>query len=432
MSRGKAGPGKEFIVKKDGDIEEVVGQTTGDIGSAANWNDLLRANAKPATKRKVKQGERWIIPGEPPPLKLTDRQPDDLTITIDGMVVPVMSAKIIRTMDTASDAWSATITWTPGANPKLDHATRPYGYTRAAAYIGNELLVNGRLYEVAPEMTNSGITKGLVGYSFTIDAVDSHVLPPHEWNGCTLKQICSVLLPPLGIEAVFETDQGAAFEVAASEDGDTIFGFLAKLASQRGILISSNPTGDMTFLRAKTTGTPVGTLEEGQALPIGWSAKYDGRKRFGFYRLLTAGVKQGPVQASSWRDLLGTGNTTKVNAPTVIERDIHVPVSRVMSFRADDCNKGQVKGAARWKKNRQFVEALEQSFPVSSWYAPNGTLWRENTLVVVKSAVMGVPDGFTFLIRSVEYELENNKQSAILHLIPPQAFTDKDIGEIWK
>ena len=70
-------------------------------------------------------------------------------------------------------------------------------------------------------------------------------------------------------------------------------------------------------------------------------------------------------------------------------------------------------------------------FPVSSWYGPDGKLWRENTIVTVKSPTMFVPNGFDFLIRSVEYEFTTEGATAKLGLVPPQVFTGDPIDEPW-
>jgi len=109
-----------------------------------------------------------------------------------------------------------------------------------------------------------------------------------------------------------------------------------------------------------------------------------------------------------------------------------VPRSRWTTFHADDTTPGNIRDAARWKRNRTFVDALTQELPVSGWYAPDGSLWRVNTRVTVISPTLGVPDGYTFTIRAVEYEYSDRGRTATLSLVPPEAYTNMDVGIIWK
>jgi prophage tail gpP-like protein len=422
---GKATPGRTYVTNSDGDVEEIASQAYGDPSQAA-----IIQSANALKTNRVKKGTLLIIPGNPPPSRLTGKQSDDLTILIDGLEVPMLSARIIRTMDTGADGWTGRFAWTPGENPALDNATRPYGYTRSAAYIGNELMVGGCLYTVEPEMTDDSMTKGLTGYSFTADAIDSHVQPPYEYSNVSLKQLADALLPPLGIKAVFQDQPiGGTFSRVKAAESDSVFAFLAKLATQRSLLVSSTPQGDILFLRARTTGKPVGVLTEDQPMVTGWKARYDGRLRFYAYKCIRAAGYHGTVVAPI---ISAGGAPTRPGPVTAIEYDPHVPRSRFLTFQADGATAGSIQDIARWKRNRQFVEALTQEYPVSSWYAPDGSLWRENTLVTVVSPTLGVPKGFTFCIRAVEYILEPDRRTAVLSLVPPEAYSGKDIGEVWK
>lgn len=434
MNRGeRPQPGRQYVKNGDDGIEDISDAATVAYGDPQKGALIARANPHKATG-KIKRGEVIVIPGEKPAVKLTGRDPDDLTIIIDGLEVPMQSCKIVTTMDTGADAWNGRIAWIPGKNPRLDQATRPYGYTRAAAYIGNDLIVSGCLYTVSPEMTDNGLTKELIGYSFTADMIDSSVPPPYELSGYTLKQIADQLCPLFGIKAVFDKTVPPAgkFSRVTADKTETVFQHLSKLAAQRGILVSCTPEGDLLFLRANADQKPVGTLCEEAPFVEGWKATYDGRKRFHAYKVITAGVKgRSTPQALISKTPPGGSTGKKQPSPTVTEIDHAVPRSRFQTFNADDTTPGNIANAAKWRRNRQFVDALTLPFPVSSWYAPNGTRWKPNTTVTVISPTISVPIGFTFMIRSVEFEYAEKRRTAVLSLVPPQAYTDKEIGDIW-
>jgi prophage tail gpP-like protein len=266
-------------------------------------------------------------------------------------------------------------------------------------------------------------SKTLTGFSYTIDAVDSHVRPPYERTNVTLEQLAKEMCRSVSIGSVFEVPSGGKFARCTGHESDTIFVHLSKLATERGILVSCTTEGNMLFWRARVDSKSVGTLEEGKPGVTAWKADFDGRKRYHAYHCITAGM---PGAEPTW----GQAGTGKTGPSTITEIDPSVPLSRFLSFRADNTTPGNIKDAARWRKNRQIIDTLTQSLPVDGWYAPNGKLWEPNTIVTVVSPTLGVPKGYDFLIRAVEFVLEDRRE-AVLHLIPPDAYTGKDLSDIW-
>ena len=413
--------GKQYTVQPGDTLSSIAKRVYGD---ANEWPKIWKANQsgfKSSSPDTVYPGEKINIPDD---LKLKDieahqdvlqqKEPDEITVEIDGIVITPHSAKIMRTMDTAADGATVSISWTPGVDPTLDKSLLPYSYSKAIVSIGNGPVVTGCIYSVSPSMSNSGMVKNLEIWSTTADIIDSTMRPPYEANNITLQQRAESILSAMGLSSVVDdgVDMGGAFSRVTAEPTDTIFEHLSKLASQRGILISSTPDGKLLFTKAKTTGQPVGTLEETQPMPIGWAATYDGRQRFNAYRAIG--------QSSDWK------------SKSAIAKDDNVPRSRFLTFTADDTTAGDIKKAAEWKRSKQLAEALTMPFPVSGWLAPNGTVWKENTLVTVISKVIHVPNGFTFLIKSVEFELGSDGKTATLNLVPPQVYTGEPIEDFWQ
>jgi len=221
---------------------------------------------------------------------------------------------------------------------------------------------------------------------------------------------------PLGIRIIFNVESDERFDRVSMEPTETIFTHLAKLASQRGILITSTELGTLKFTKA-TTGQPVGTIEEGESFGMEYTAKFNGRSRFNVYKVLA----QTPARKAA----------SKSASKEQIAKDELIPKSRSITFTADETTGGEMKNAAAWKRSRQLAEAMAMDFPVSSWYGPDGKLWKENTIVTVKSKTMYIPDGFDFLIKSVEYVFETGGTTATLGLIPPQVYTGEPLDEPW-
>jgi len=334
---------------------------------------------------------------------------DGITILVDSVRVPHVSARIIRTMDTCGDGWSALLPL--DLDSEIATKLAPYSYPKASAYIAGDLAVNGVLYRVSPALSDTQRTASIEGNSFTVDIVDSTVQTPYQRSDITLEQLAEELVAAVGINASADFDTGGIFERTTADEQETIFDHLLTYAQQRGGLVSNTVNGDLLITRANTEGEPVGSLVEGENFVTAWGADYDGRQRFNTYTALG----QSPL-------------SNKNVSPAI---DSRVPRSRFLTFTADDSTDGNISEASIWRRNSQIAKAMAISIPVRGWYGPAGNLWEPNTIVTVTSPTLFIPDGFDFLIRAVEYVETETQRTAVLSLIPPQTYTTEDIEEPW-
>jgi prophage tail gpP-like protein len=436
--------GQQYTIVEGDTLSKIAGIVYGDINK---WPIINKANLT-----QFRSGDPDLIyPGEviwiPPkdflqfPSTLPNKDENDLTIVVDGIEIPLISARVIRTMNTASDAWVATIAWNPGDDEAIDKATRPFAYPLAAAYIGGDLKVGGILYDVEVSVNNNGRVKNLYGFSFTADAIDSNLKPPYEANKISLKTRATDLLNPLGIGVEFQdeivTNAGilgdiaftpafkaetarlngeAVFSRVTASSSDTIFGHLASLAAQRKLLLSSDSQGNVVFLQANTNGSSIGSIEEEPDTFAGlgaleYTAMFSGRGRFRSYKVLT--------------------KTPNNNGAFAVSKDNNVPRPRFKNIQGNDIIEGEAQAVADWQKNTALAKSLATPFPVSTWYGPDGNLWQENTLLTVKSPTLSIDEGYTFLIQKVEFIYETSGIRAILSLVPPQVYSGEEIIEPW-
>ena len=108
-----------------------------------------------------------------------------------------------------------------------------------------------------------------------------------------------------------------------------------------------------------------------------------------------------------------------------------VPRSRFLTFQVNETIDGDIEQAAKWRRSKQLANALTIPFPVSSWFSNEGILWEENTLIEVVSPTLSIANGFTFLIKSVEYDDSTSGKTAILGLVPPQVYSGEDLIDPW-
>lgn len=417
----KPTPGKQYTVIEGDTLENIALQAYGDKNL---WRIISQAN-----QTTLRSGDpNLIFPGEIiliPVIadenqrrttlassQLQNKAKDELTITANGNEIRVTAARLIRTMDTAADGWTCVVPWEPGVDNILDEIVKPLAYPTGACYIGSELLISGLFYGVEPTLNTDGRVVNMEGFSYTKDIIDSTLKPPYEKNKITLLQRAKDQVEHKGIKVIVDDgiNTGGVFDRVTAEPTDKIFEHLSKLAAQRSVLISSTPEGNLLFTATKS-GPPVGTIEENLPLGQEFKAKFDGTKLFNTYRA----IGQSP------------GN----NAKNAVASDNNIPLSRSLTFKADDTTDGDITKAAAWRRTKQLAEALSIPFPVSSWFAPNGKLWRENTFVTVVSPTLSLPDGFTFLIRRVEYVFSAQGKNAVLSLVPPQVYTGEEINNPW-
>lgn len=414
--------GKQYKVVPGDRLDNIEKSAYGFVtGTLENANTFIKGRAISLENRPtIYPGDILFIPfsaveqelkTDQAKVHLQGKSQDSMTLILEDREIQFDSMRIIRTMDTVADGWTARIQWQPGKDTELDSLLIPYGYPKAQAYIGNQLLVNGVMYSVNPEQTKQGLILNLEGFSYTADIIDSTCPAPYTQNNVTLEQRANQMLQNIGIRTVMEFEDESPFDKVTGDIDVTIFDHLASLAAQRGFLLSSSVEGNLIFTKTKTDA-PVGTLESGAPQGISWGARFDGRLLF---NSITA---------------IGESPGKPTNNATV--KDDNVPRSRFQTFKANETTEGNIEKAALWKRSKQFADALSIPFPVSGWYAPNDTLWRENTQVVVKSKEIFVPDGFTFLIRQCEYIFENSGATTTLNLVPPQVYTGERIVLPWE
>jgi prophage tail gpP-like protein len=378
----------------------------------------------------------------------------ELKIEIGGQEITPLSATIRKTMDTGVDSWAAPVAWTPGLDPALDKIALPFTYPKARVFIDNELQITGYMYNPQPSLRTDGQRLDFVGASKTADAIDSTAKPPYFSKDADLKTRASDLLSPLSLKAEFEADAGGPFP-----DGMTIgpteriFSHLLKYASQRGILIANTPRGNMLFWKAITSGEPVASITENPDFSAAtsateYAASYDGRLLYSTYRA----IRDTPDTSDALKAIFGSfGDEPIKNA---ISTDTNIPKSRFLTLRADETTGGDLQKAVDWARSAIYAEALTQTINVPGWRIPGkkesavsvpsvsdlfsaasggstSPIWEVNTLVSVTSPTLMLPNGYIFLIKEVEFLLDNGAQSTNLSLVPPQVYSGDPIDYPW-
>ena len=407
-------PGKVYTVVAGDSLSLIAARAYGD---SSLWPRIWEANQTSATSddpNLIFPGENVLIPllaeRRIPAIINPDSDPNAMFLIINGREIQPVSGRIIRTLDTVANGFSAVIPWIPGEDSDMDEAIAPYAYSLVTVWLGTEKVMDGVLYNTTTA-NSDGITATLNGWTGTADLVDSKLKPPYEFNKITLNDLILRLIRPFGFTVIFDTDTGGEFDRVTAEQGDTVESFLVRLAKQRGVLLTVNTDGDLVVTRANVKGAPVASLEEGVTTGVfGWGSVFDGRKRFFVYRAMGRGPS-GSIES-------------KITDPSI-------PRARFQTVRADDATSGGVEAAARWARNSALADALTFDLTVQDWRTPAGNFWVEGDIVTVISASMFIPSGFNFLLKRVEYKMDEKGRSTVLSFVPPTVYTDGEIVEPW-
>lgn len=423
--------GRPYTIAKGDNLSRI---SNAAYGNPRDWRKIWKAN-----KATLRSGDpNLIFPGEilwipeqvidekeaaPDTVeeRLPGKSPGDFTIIVDGLEIPVTEGKAFRAIDTAADGFSASIPWDPTRkgerSAELVSKLKPYGYKPCKCYLGGELMMSGRLYGVGVSIGQGGVTLDMEGWSYTADLIDSTVRPPYEAKKITFEQRAKDLIEGFGIELDFRLDSDDAFAKLTIQPTETIFNHLLELARQRKALVTSDVRGQLVITQANTDGSSVFTLEEGKRPLSQASIRFDGRARLNTYEAISQAPRKKGKNASS---------------PSAVAKDNVVPAVRMYRFQSNDTTDAKIKDAANWERSRRISDSLKISLPVDGWQIPGtNELWRENTIVTLKSPSLFTPDGYDFLIQSVEYSFSDKGAVAELSLVPPQAFTGEEIKEPW-
>lgn len=338
--------------------------------------------------------------------KIQADSPDQVTIIIDGQRVEQFSNEsILLAIDNVGAGFSFNAPFFPGTQEYRD-LFRPFAYQGCQLYIGNDLKINGVIEKIAPGLSESDNTVNIQGRSKVGVVVDCFFTSEDqkEWTQAGLDEIAATVLSGFGLSAEFPDGAGAIFEQAGPDSPTSkIFDFLQNLASQRGLLMSQTPEGNLLFRKPNAGGSPVAELIEGQQGILISGASYDGTKRFSRYEVY--------------------GQEAGKNDNFASIEDSTIPVHRPKSTSANDTNQGNIEDAARWVLSADIAAGITVPVGYEGWLRPDGKLWAENDIILLTAPSLMVYKATRFLIKGITFTGSENEKTVAFDLTLPEAYT---------
>jgi len=296
-------------------------------------------------------------------------------------------------------------------------AFRPFSYQPLDIAVDDSPVLTGTLVPVVPRFTAGKSTVAAGGYSRP-GVLGECTAPveafPLDLKGQNLHEIATALASLFGLSIDAQTDPGPVFDRVALKPHEKILPFLAGLAKQRGQIISSNEVGDLLFWEAvdMSFGAPAATLTEGEPPLLSVVPSFNPSD---FYSQLT-GLK--PVRVRSKKSIAFTVRNTLL--PDVF---------RPFNFSVPDVKDADIEPAVQARNGRMLGNAVSYTVEMATWRDPTGELWAPNTIVRITAPHAMIYSEYDFLIRSVVFRKDPNKETAQLDVVVPGSFSGVEPGE---
>lgn len=409
-------PGKYYTVVRRDTLWDIAGAA---YGNPRKWRIIYDANkAKlkdpkiyPQTVVFIYPGEKLWIPldGEKEKLdsELKEERVDDpgekLRFVMNGEDLSVTSGRAVCSIDTLADGFSFSVD-TAGA-PHI----KPFGFEQCDVYIDDTKIITGLIFQTKTRADSNGEILDVSGFSTTKRVVNSVAEPPYQYKQKTIKQILTKLTAPFSVIVSDEVNDSYKFKKMKIGYEEPIGQFLLKLAGQRRVLLRSTDLNEISIIRANTSGEPVINVSDESVLVDPISVNYDGTKRFSKY--------------------IALGKNPKRNVKGIF-KDENISSYATYAKRADELDSSEIDSPAEWFARKAFIDSLGLSFKIDGFYR-DGILIRENKIVSVEKATLGIPGGKNFLIKSVEYEQSPDSKFTTIDFTLPEVYTDEPIIEEW-
>lgn len=307
-------------------------------------------------------------------------------------------------------AWSAELEtydrWSP-----IDKPIAVVEYDEITITLNDQLAFFGNVYTTTNSYDANSHTFSISARSRSAVIVDCST-PPKTWRGKTLEKIATEVLDPFGLAVIIEPSAASAaagsFARIASEDGERVFDFLTRLAKYRGVLLTTDPVGNVIITTAERRPLQGVTIERGKGRIIEASLRRDGSKRYSEY------TTKAQIPAAG----LDTTEPVTISARVT---DAGVPLFRPITLMPDGHEKrSALLTRAKWERNTRIAQSLEVNYTIAGWEAKKGQLWAPNDLVPVRDSIFGIATDL--LVVETQFRLASDVESTQLRLVHPNAY----------
>lgn len=353
---------------------------------------------------------------------------DPITLMIDGRRYGGWTAaRVTRGITRCASDMEIEVSerWAGQAEP---WRIRPFAEVKV--YAAEDLLLTGYVDEYSPSGSPTAHSVRIAGRSRTGYLIDCMPdIQSGQFSGYTLAAIVRAVAAPFEIEIVSATPNAERTIVNANlEPSETAWAFIERLARLVGVLCTDDPTGRLVLTNVGNTKA-TGRLVHGENINR-YSGRLSGEKRWDRYILKGQTGIDGGGSAGGTNVWNGAGGiTAPAGGPVatvrtslrVETRDPEVPRYRPhVAIAESQMSLEQMQHRVEWQKRFAFGQSVQAQITIPGWRQPDGSLWRVNQMVPVKSDFLGVDQDL--LISAITWSLSDQGHETELTLNPIEAF----------
>lgn len=342
--------------------------------------------------------------------------PDEVLIIINGQGLKFFdSFSIDFAYDKIANEFGFTAPFDPDKE-EIRKAFKPI-FQPTNVYIGGELVIKGQS-SARPILQPGSNSVNVSGYGITGNLSKTTLTDPFEFEaGRTYADIITdvarrfglaVVIDPLAREAANKPYEERVVFSNIEKAGAK----LTRLTKERGLILSSLP-GKLLVTKPNVEGKTVQAFVSGDE-----STTISITPEFNPDALSTSYIGYAP-EVSFKTDDAGSETLPGIKQPGIIQR-IHAIV-------APEAGNINITDAIKGERGRSYAAWLRISIEAIGWRDRDGNLYKPNTLVTARAPRAMIYDDLTLFVRSVRLNKVNNKKSASLDLILPEAFSGKQV-----
>jgi prophage tail gpP-like protein len=337
---------------------------------------------------------------------------------------------VTRSLEAMSGSFTLELTWKwLGSEARYKAFMDPIKQGQPCVIeIGGERVITGYVDDWMPSYDAETVTISVSGRDKTADLVDCSIdYPSGQFNNQTLTQIANAVCKPFGIKVIVNTDVGEAFQRIQIEQGETPHELLARLAKQRGVLLTSDTFGNLVITRASKQ-------RAGVSLILGENVKaargrFSYRQRYSKFKIKSVGGSWGEELDSAPLSTVG-GIEAEIRDPEILRYRPLIIVNEEVTTAEGAAKRG------KWERQRSIAKANSAEYTVTGWRIPQtGKLWNFNTIVPVQDEILGLDE--ELLISSVMFSEDDAGRLAVVSVVRPESMevpieADVKLDAQWK
>jgi len=396
------------------------------LGSSAKWGKIASANPQLASRGRAADGSPIIHPGDALIIPANEAARPagaqaktvalsggerDVAIKIDGKKFTGFTSYELTLAYDSLDTFSASAPYS-SAMAELRSAITPFAFKPCDIYYEDSLLFKGTLLTPDPELTDRAGEITLQGYPLCGILNDCAVPPtsyPLQVMGVNMRGIAEAACEPYNIPVVFDGDAGPDFTEVSIEPAEKIAGFLAKLAKQRGLLITNTEKGELLFF-APRRGKAAASFAEGSPPMLSLKARFAAQ---GFYSHVTGFSKTGP-EDPPFSYTLENGYL------------ISKGIMRHHSIIVDDAEGlSGLQKAVEAYAGRMHADCVSYELECDAHHNRDGERFKKGMTVCVLAPTAMVARETNFIAREIKLTRTAEGKRAAMDLVLPGSYTGK-------